>query len=251
MPDTFTFPPYQRPTKIEWLLPISNQDWISAIKSKSTQKLAVELDEIIEKANLQITVAVVTPESFAAWLPYYAAKMTEQGHNVIATPEWLQTKQAAGIEVYSILYYQNGQLVGSSICSKNDAGKHIEHFKASDSLNITNLKNASLGTIIDLYFIKTAVKSNANSISSGSSRNAFGYFNTLGYLGFKIKLGYVPTISELGTIEADFVPATEEPCIWFMTQDNETLEVLTTHQDKISSEIMGLVEQLGLKITNK
>ncbi len=251
MTNTFTLLGYTRPTKIEWLFSGPENNWIENITSKSTQKIARSLGEIIEKSQLQTSISLVTTDTFLSWLGYYTEKMTEQGHDIIATPEWLQTKQNAGFEVYNILFHQAGKLVGSSIFSKTPAGKYTEHFKASDRIIISNLKNASLGTLIDLFFIKTAVEANATSISSGVSRNGFGYYNNLGYLAFKIKLGYTPFISESATFDEHFEYTPEQPCIWFVSPDQNLLEAVTVHQEAISSEIMGLLEQLGLPIKTR
>jgi len=252
MSQTFTFAPYLRPTKIEWLLPEATADnWIEKIASDSTRKIARNLDDIIQKANLMFSITEMTQSIFDDWLQYYAKKMTEQGHDVIAKKEWLSEKNKAGLKVYLIDVMQNGQRVGSSVFSVTAAQKFTEHFKASDRITVSSLKNASLGTVIDLFYIRNALHMGAHIVSSGSSRNGFGFYNNLGYLAFKIKLGYKPVIAEIGEFSESFEYNEGEPCIWFMTQNKQHLEVLIQNKGQINQEVMSLIEKLNLPITDK
>lgn len=251
MASSFAMPGFTRPTKIEWIFPSATTDWIANIASESTQKIALNLAEIITKSQLQTSVSLITQEKFAEWFEYYQQKMLEQGHDVIATAAWLESKISAGLQIYLIEFRRNDQLVGGSIFSKNQTEKYTEHFKASDRITISNLKNASLGTVMDLFFIKTAIAAQATSISSGSSRNGFGYYNNLGYLAFKIKLGYKPKVSEFSEFDENFEYNLAQPCIWFITSDQRTLKVLQLNSEKITSEVTGLVAQLGLEVQDK
>jgi len=245
---TTTFPPLKRPTKLEWIYPsvAVDQSWDSRIISKSSRKIATRLDEILAENKLVVTLKLLDATSFQEWLPYYSQKMTEQNHSVIATPAWIEQKLSDAVAVYLIDFAQNGVRIGTSVFSVTAQDKYIEHFKASDRLHISNLKNASLGTVIDLYYLRHAMTSHASVVSSGSSRNGFGFYNNLGYLAFKIKLGYRPVIAEVAEFDENFEYDSEQACIWFATQDQQQLEVMMRKKELINQEMSSLIDLLNL-----
>lgn len=211
-----------RPQKIRWSFPIGD-DVFSRLKSKSMVQFLKNTDSILAAAQLTYTYTKdISKADFLEWLPYYQSKMTEQGYRLLATPEWFDRKKAEGKEVESLFFYQHGQLVGSGIFTKDSAhDMAVFAFKANNKLELNSGGNDSLGALLDYLFLKLMVDQKVSHISAGRSRNAFGVFNTLGYLDYKLRFGYVPTSDPLSPNET-LVPLDSEQGVVFWGVDQTT-----------------------------
>lgn len=201
MTNSLDLTPYHliRPTKVEWMLPSVPVDPISVIKSKGTRKfLSNSLQRYIDEAELMIVEEELSLAEYLTWLPYYVAKMAENEFDVFANQEWYTTKISHQNTVYGIFIYQKEEMVGSAVITQNKDHKFTINFKASDKIRSITVSNASLGTLIEYYYWKMAMRLGAKTISSGTSRNAFGVINHFGYLNFKTRFGYEPSVSPKG-----------------------------------------------------
>jgi hypothetical protein len=238
-----------RPTKIEWIFANPTSEWQTEIKSKSIRKLATDLDQILSSSTITIELLPLTAELYTDWLQYYSEKMIEQGHDVIAKFEWYTSRSQEERTLFLNRFYQAGKIVGATITSITKDNVHTQHFKASERLDISNHKNSSLGTIIDLVFIKTAVENKAKIISSSTSRNSFGYFNTIGYLGFKLKLGYQPSLPANAEYEPTMPVSPDKLCISFCTSSNlqstHKLKCVIYNQGLLTTETKELLDRLS------
>lgn len=251
---SFTKSGFKRPVKLEWVLPKA-ADYRTVIPSKSSRKIAQNLTAILGDSQIEFAIIQVTAESYAEWLSYYQRIMTSQGHDLFATPGWLEEKTAAGFSVWMIDTVQQGNRVGAAIFSVKD-GTYTCHFKASEHLEIHNWPNVSLGILIEFLFIEHAVAAQANKISSGISRNGFGFYNTLGYLNFKLRLGYQPQAVPDRGFESTFPAHTGKPTIWFgcenavseVTQPPIQLHCFGCHISEINPETLTLLERHGFSL---
>jgi hypothetical protein len=182
-----------RPHKVEWMVPTLTPDPLDIIKSKTTKKfLKNHLDDFLKEYQLTVTTQDISETDYLEWLKYYRAKMEENNFDIFAKPEWYPNKVSEGFKVYGIYLRSTSALLGTGIVTCSRENKFIINFKASDKTDFSNYRNASLGTIIEYYFLKLAYDKNATEISSGRSSNAFGVINKLGYLNFKLRYGYQP-----------------------------------------------------------
>ncbi len=180
----------KRPEKLsyDFIFP-HGVDAVNQIKSKSLKSFLLKTDEILRKNNIEYVCEDVTEEKFYEWLPYYTSKMEEHGYDVRAKREWYQEQINKGIHIKGLFFYQNQKLIGSLIFSlQNNVA--VGAYKASDRVSIDSHKtSSSLGSIVEFLFLKVASE-NGCELATGRSRNAFGFFNTLGYLEYKLRFGY-------------------------------------------------------------
>ncbi len=203
-----------RPEKVIWRCPAGLVDPLAGIKSKSLKQFLTSADSILETAQITWKYHTLTDQEFLDWLPYYKTKMAENDYEIIASPEWLQKKREQQLEIEGLFFYKNDQLVGSGIFTRDKLEKATFAFKASDRIDLTNKQNSSLGSIIDFFFIREMVKQQVKIISAGRSRNAFGVINTLGYLDYKLRLGYEPQLDEK-SVQLNEVPLNENGVVLF------------------------------------
>ncbi|OGI95475.1 hypothetical protein A2917_02865 [Candidatus Nomurabacteria bacterium RIFCSPLOWO2_01_FULL_42_17] len=211
----------KRPERLNYDFLLPNPDnLIKNIKSKSLRSFLIESDEILAKNNINYKYEDLTEEKFIAWLPYYKEKMEEHNYDVRAKKNWYQEQINKGFIMKAIFMYQNKKLVGSGIF---DFHNHIADFayKASDRITISSKKAASLGSIIEFLFLKKSAESGSYKIATNRSRNAFGFFNTLGYLDLKLRFGYKPRPSKDAPLLEE-VPVNEKGfVIFYGLQDDQ------------------------------
>lgn len=179
-----------RPERVMWISPLTPQtSTLDIIKSKSLKKFLTRVEERCLEYGVKREISLLTQETYDIWRLFYVQKMTEQGHDIIARSDWLTEKLSMGKKVYGIRYTQNGDLVGGSVIVE-DSDRVTMAYKASERIQLGNDDGANLGAVMEYDFLEFA-KSKGKLASGGSSRNAFGVFNTLGYLAFKLRLGYM------------------------------------------------------------
>ena len=189
-------PQYLRPTKILWVFPKPNegQSWTEKIPSKSLKKQAQRVDALFEQNNIVFTQKLLSLEEYVDWLRYYEHIMKSQDHDVIAKPDWFEKKHDVLKTIWLLDFCEkeSGRRLGGSIVSESFDGTFTHHFKASERIYVSGLSNASLGSLMELKYLQFAFSHDPNKVTSGLSRNAFGYYNTIGYLLSKLKIGYLP-----------------------------------------------------------
>ncbi len=201
----------QRPEKVTYEFPLSNSvDLINRIKSKGLKSFLATTDEVLVKNSIELKYEDLTEQKFADWLPYYKEKMEENHHDVLAKLEWYEDKK--DFRLKGIFLYQNKKLVGSGIVRLAKDIADFE-FKASDKINVSSKPSSSIGSIIEFLFLRLATKEGYK-IASSRSRNAFGFFNTLEYLDYKLRFGYKP-IPSPGVPVVDDVPVNETGRVLF------------------------------------
>lgn len=215
--------PYQitRPEKTLWRFAhVSNEEeLLLAIKSKSLRSFLRKVDATLERNQVRCEQGEISATEFQNWLDYYRSKMTENEFEVIASPEWYVERKELGRKIEKIFFYQQDQLIGSGIVTKEDGKRITLAFKASDRLDLSNEPNSSIGAVVDFFFLRTGVREQFPIISSGRSRNAFGVINTLGYLDYRLRFGYCPTQPEDSPV-LDEVPVNEEGVVIFFGYQN-------------------------------
>lgn len=237
-----------RPEKITWQFPAGVAP-LDQIKSKSLKKFLGRAEEHLHENHINWSLEPLTDEGFLHWLSYYRTKMFENGYRIIADEAWYNQKIASGYQVLGLLFYKDGQLVASGIIGldpKTKAG-HL-HFKASDRLELSNRDNSSIGAVVDYFFLKYAFDQKLVLVTGGKSRNAFGVFNTLGYLDFKLRFGFVP-IADLTSPLLDEVPTLpEKPVVFYGLQDKQ-LKLFSHSQIPTDPSLSHFVNQ-GLELIN-
>jgi hypothetical protein len=181
-----------RPEKIRWVFP-SGVDPATQLKSESLRKFLNKAEVHLEANNITWSYQPIDQATFESWLPFYRTKMTESGFRVIADEAWYKTKVEAGVQIFGLFFHQQGQLVASGVVTYEPQFNALHlNFKATDRLNLSGRSNSSIGALVDYFFLKQAHQQACTIITSGQSRNAFGVYNTLGYLDFKLRLGFQP-----------------------------------------------------------
>lgn len=230
-----------RPTKLLWVFPKpENQaNWIQNIPSKSVRHLYAQLDTILHDSNLKIAVSSLTEEAYRDWHVYYEKAMVEQKHDVIAKPEWYRDKKHALSKIWILTVLdQDGKRVGASIFSVDDLGVFTHHFKASDRVELRGPDNTSLGILLELLYLRFAFEHNPSTVTSGLSRNGFGYFNSVGYLASKLRIGYIPTAASNRPWDREFLyHDSQSLTIWFAQRDKDLVALVFPSKQKLPGEI--------------
>ncbi len=203
-----------RSEKVVWRFPEQAKDVLENIKSKSLRKFLRNAKEALATKSIRYEYKVLSDQDFIDWLPYYTEKMTENGYQIIASTEWLQKKRDAGLTVEGMFFYKDDKLVGTGIFTKDQSEKATFAFKASDRIDLSNEANSSLGAVIDYLFLDEMVQKQVKIISAGRSKNAFGVLNSFGYLDYKLRFGYQPSVDPLSPL-LETVPVNEQGVILF------------------------------------
>lgn len=221
-----------RPTKITWNFPEihEGEDWKMRMPSKSVRQLVSQMDHILEKAGIICRVELANSDIYDDWLAYYSKTMLSQNHDVIADRAWFDKKMELGETVIMIEFRKKDidQRVGASMILRRNDISFVHVFRASDRLHIAGDPNTSLGILLDIEYIRYAVSQGATKIGAGTSRNAFGKFNTVGYIGSKLKMGYLPSPSPLWPYDQE-LPRKDETSLhaWFVQKsENAQLELI-------------------------
>lgn len=216
-----------RPTKLLWLLPTPTpgQHWSQVIPSKSVRHLAKQKEQLLESSGITYEIVPLTEPFYLEWHEFYARTMREQNHDVIAAPDWFSQKkdQVSALYLLDFRLQDTGERVGASVVSQNFEGVFTHSFKASKRVDIQGPSNASLGLLIELVFVEFALDQQATRISSGVSRNAFGYFNTIGYLASKLRMGYLPQAAPNRPWDSELPKLNESsPTLWFIPKNDQS-----------------------------
>ncbi|MDA1079523.1 MAG: hypothetical protein O2840_02435 [bacterium] len=218
----------QRPEKLEWLFPKvqSEEEMLQAIISKSLRAFLRKSDILIEQVGVTWEHKVVSLQEYLDWLSYYTEKMEAQNYSVFATKNWYNEKISDGFKIEGIFLYKRSILIGSTIISVNkDQSVATAHFRASDSIDLFHEDNASIGALIDFLFLRTMYRNGYKKLSSGRARNAAGVLNKLGYIDYKLRFGFSPTLI-VGIPNASSVPLSENGTVLFFgLQENKLVMV--------------------------
>lgn len=222
----------QRPERLlyEFSLP-KPADLLSHIKSKSLRSFLSNVDEVLLKNNIEFKYEDLTEQNFFEWLPFYMEKMKEHNYDIRAKKEWYGEQIKKGVAIKSLFLYKDKKIVGSGIFTFHDNTANFA-YKASDRIIVSSKTSSSIGSIIEFLFLKKVAESGKYKIASNKSRNAFGFFNTLGYLDYKLRFGY--KISPVAGVPLlDDVPINEKGVVLFFGLKNRKF-VLFALQPKSS-----------------
>jgi hypothetical protein len=217
--------PLYRPIKLLWNFPTvtAGTTWIDCLQSKSVRKQARQIPALLDRCGITTTFSPLTDSLYTQWHEFYTKTMQSLGHDNIATPEWFALKKDAYELFWVCTFYKNDEVVGNSLITQNSAGVITHQFKATSRLELISEQNFSLGTLMELVFLEFAFSHSPTAVTSGSSRNGFGYFNSLGYLTSKLRVGYTPTaIEQQGSDHTLPQRTPTTPTIWFIQQDADT-----------------------------
>lgn len=213
----------QRPEKVSWRFSSSTTDVISAVKSKSLQKVLRRSEEIMQTMQLRVTDEELSLEEFELWLPYYQAKMAENQYELMASTEWYNNRIDQGKSIRMIRITQQENLVGTLVyVETHDKGTIA--FRANDKLDLPGGGRSSVGSFLDYHFVQHMLDKKKTIISAGRSRNAFGVINTLGNLDYKLRFGYLP-VADLTTSSVNEVPLNDEGTVVFFGFQGQQLQM--------------------------
>lgn len=212
-----------RPEKIQWVFELTTPEIIDSVRSKNLRAFLRNTPRLLDEHNITFDLEPLTAQGFMNWLPYYKAKMAERGYEIMANENWFKDRKDKGWQLFGLWFRRGDQLIGSAIVSLH-AGVGTIHFKASERIELSGRSNSSFGAVIDYVFAEQIRKKSANIISGGRSPNAFGVFDSLGLLNFKLSFGYVlsndPLVFEPSGISSE-VPVNSEGIVAFWGQSTD------------------------------
>jgi len=214
-----------RPEQLEWIFPKvkSEEEIFLNIKSKSLRTFLRKTDEILAKNKMTWEYKPLPYQNFLNWLPFYRAKMEENNFSVFANERWYEKMCRLDLSIHAIQVFQERTLVGTCVLSLDKrSSKATAHFKASERLKISQLPNASLGALVDFLFLRTMQRAGILQLSSGRARNAAGVFNTFGYIEYKLRFGFFPTLAPVYDL-SEHVPTNESGTVLFFGLKNQVL----------------------------
>lgn len=183
----------RRPEKIRWMFsPESEKSILEAIPSKSLRKFLAHSPEILVEKGIESETVLVDETTYREWHTFYTKVMSAQNHEVLAPDDYLHQKKLAGEKVWGIFYRKNSKLLAGEIITEKKDFTSLA-FKASERIDISNESGSNLGSMLE-YASLCLAESFGKPVSSGVSRNAFGFYNTMGYLEFKLRFGYQATL---------------------------------------------------------
>ena len=244
----------QRPEKLVWSYPQGVTEPLDQLKSSSLRKFLAKAEVSLSDAHITWTIEPVTEASFTEWLTYYQSKMEENEFSTIADLGWYQKRLSEGYQIFGLWFKKAGQLVASGILRIKDTEEIVLAFKASDRLELGGKANSSIGAVVDFCFLQYAVEQGFERISAGRSRNAFGVINSLGYLDFKLRLGYQQNPDPASPL-LNQVPIDEQGRALFLAatiSDPMTFawyEINPTGEPWAASRIPSLREPINLLVT--
>lgn len=214
---TFDLTPFQllRPEKLVWTYPSGVTEPLDQLRSSSQRKFLARAETLLSDAHITWSIEPVTEASFNQWLSYYHTKMTENEFTSIADLNWYHRRLSEGYQIFGLWFKKAGQLVASGILRVKGSQEIVLAFKASDRLELGTMANSSIGAVVDFCFLQYAIQQGFERISAGRSRNAFGAINSLGYLDFKLRLGYQQSPDLTSPLLSD-VPVDEEGRVLFL-----------------------------------
>lgn len=246
-----TIPNFERPSKILWVFPTlpTGQDWTSCILSKSLAKIARNSRNLLKEADVEFNAIPLTEEVYQNWLKFYTNTLTELGHDILAKPDWLKNKLPDLKRAWLLSYTKGAKILGGSIVSENIDGVFTHHYKASLRLDVVNQENASLGSLMEMMYLDFCFTFSPIKVTSGLSRNGFGYFNTVGYLISKLRMGYVPEPSLAHTFEQQFpYKSNQTPTIWLaINKELQKKLILYPATDSFTSELLTYIERAKIE----
>lgn len=236
-----------RPIRIGWVTNSNLHKVDEIIVSKSTKKFLKQVSDLylLDEHNLRYFEQSLDFKLYLEWLSLYESLFHKKGYKIIANDGWY--KSHASLDLYIIGYRKNEVLTAGSIISiNNQTGKITHHFKCSTSTKLLNLKNSSLGSLLEMKFLSFALRNNAKIISSGLSRNLFGVENSVGYLEFKLKFGYRPIIYPKYGFSSDFDQNNDS--YYFFATTNESKDIalklfFLRTQNKITNSSLEIIKK--------
>lgn len=239
-----------RPEKILWVFPTISDNWIEAVPSKSARKLIRKYPDVLKQNNLEFVWKRATEADYLDWLEFYRQKMLEQDHEVLAQPGWYKQKLQENKEVYYLECRDLNTLErkGGSIIVKTEEGKWTSAYKATERLDLGSEHNVSLGLLFDIEYMTYAQSQHPAEVTAGSSRNAFGYTNTIGYLLSKLRKGFLPTIHK-DNLVTTFPRHEGKPAIWYVRHalTQEEFFLLSGEESAFNEEFFHFCEVQKLK----
>ena len=213
-----------KPEKVKWKFNLK-ESVLSSILSKSTRKVLKKTDEVLARNNISYEYKELSEQDFTDWLYFYEAIMQENNFRIIASLEKYHQYISDNKIVHGLFFYQDGDMVGSAVFLRDNNDFNLA-FKASKKISLAGQQNTSLGIMIDYLFLEYAHQQGAENIYSGRSGNAFGVLNTYGYLEFKLKMGYVPTLPD-DVLTESTVEKPETTPVSFVAKHNDELIFVT------------------------
>jgi hypothetical protein len=211
-----------RPEKVTWIFPPTH-DVLASIKSKSLRSFLKRGEALMQEQGIRWEYRPLSEQDFFDWLPYYEEKMKENGFDILANKNTYQEKIAAGSTVEGLFFYRNQKMIGSIILTRKGNEYVALNFKASDKLDIFPGGRSSIGALIDYIFLKVMSEQEIKLITGGSSRNAFGVINKIGYLDSRLRTGF-EVIQKEDVAFLDFVPlAADRSVLFFGMRDGGPL----------------------------
>lgn len=183
--------PLWRPDKITWVYqnPDPNQV-LDRIQTKSGRKFLRSLEQIKLQYNISFEIGPCTEHEYLQWLELYFEITEAKKFRKPAQPEWYAQKIAENKQIEKVFLYQNGFLLGGKIISISKDNIVRSAFKITRPYEFgKEIKNGSLGLMLDYVFLQHYSKQYKH-ITGGRSQNLFGIFNKIGYLNFKLRIGY-------------------------------------------------------------
>ncbi len=226
-----SFQPLWRPQKISWIYPIDpNRTVLETIRSKHAKKFLAGTSLFLQQNNFEVSHGSCSLKEYEEFLLLYNQRINEKGFEPLATLEWFHAKKEEGKTVEKLFIRQNNVLVGGKIITTINH-EFRSSFKASLQLPIFHKQhNASLGILLDYLMLEEYVKRKPTLLMAGTSRNLFGVINTMGYLIFKLRMGYQPLVINEKTV---FEQETTNPekSIWltFLSESPESKKTLNLY----------------------
>lgn len=186
------FAPLWRPVKVNWRYPHTDRSQIlETIKSKRARKFLRAHQELLEKYAITIHTDSCSIQDYQLFLTLYVEQITKKGYTPLANQQWYPDRQAEGKDICYFFLYQHDTLIAAKIYTIQ-AGIYRSAFKASDNtfFQLHHEHQASLGLLIDFLWLDHVMQQSPRLITGGSSKNLFGYANTIGYLVYKMRLGF-------------------------------------------------------------
>jgi hypothetical protein len=239
--------PLWRPQKVSWIFPYdADRPIIDQIKSKSTRKFLRSVDQKIADEGIRIEYESCSREDFNEWLTLYVARSIEKNFRIVASIEWFEQKKIEGRRVERIFAYRGDTLIGGKIITVDQDGVVRSAFKTSVPLESWSAHNASLGIALDYLYLREYAVRRPTLMTAGSSQNLFGVLNSVGYLVFKLRIGYLPEVAPQNeNFAQSFEVPTDRDTYFFLSEDDSMDSKVSLYCHKSQAETKSKYDEIS------
>ena len=194
-----SFSPLYRPVKVSWVYPLdSDLSIIDRIQSKHARAFLRNLDTFMEAEGFSIEKEFAPKLSLTNFYNSMAREWMNEVLSIWQHSSGLISNKRRGKRSKN-LYLPKPQVSWSKIITAKNF-EFRSSYKANRQLPIFFQTEKRLAGACTRLQCSRNMKRSPTLLTAGTSRNLFGVINNPGYLIFKLRMGYIPSVQNKATV---------------------------------------------------